>query len=88
MKSCREVTSVVLDGTLDDAWPWQQMAVRLHLMMCRHCGAFRRYIRALSESARRSFVDVTSELPPRFAATLASRLRSTVPHQRRDSTDS
>lgn len=77
MKSCREVTTVVLNGTLDDARPWQQMAVRLHLMMCRHCGAFRNYMRAVSESAKRSFLDVTAELPPHFGATLVKRILTT-----------
>lgn len=76
MKSCREVTTVVLDGTLDDARPWQQMAVRMHLMMCRHCGAFRRYMRVLSDSAKHSLLEITTELPPQFAGRLFTRIVS------------
>jgi predicted anti-sigma-YlaC factor YlaD len=47
MRSCREVTQLISDG-LDRQLPLaQRVAVRLHVMMCRSCAAYRRQLQAL-----------------------------------------
>lgn len=55
MLRCREVVELL--GT--DAWRTaplvKRLSLRLHLMMCRHCRAYRRALRRLGEGARALF---------------------------------
>jgi anti-sigma factor ChrR (cupin superfamily) len=55
MLRCKEVTTMVASGDLDDAGLWLRMKVRLHLMMCRHCAKYTAQIRAIGSSMRDRF---------------------------------
>ena len=55
MLKCREVEQKVGSGEIGSAGFMERFAVRLHLMMCRHCRAYARQIRAIGEAARDVF---------------------------------
>lgn len=74
MMTCKEVSTLMSTGSLDDA-PWTtRLAVRLHLSMCRHCRAFKRQLEALARAARTLSASRESELQDDFEATLSERL--------------
>lgn len=74
MMTCKEVSTLMSMGGLDNA-PWRvRLAVRLHLSMCRHCRAFRRQLEALARVARTLSASRETELPQDFEATLSERL--------------
>ena len=53
MLKCREVEQKIGSGEI--AGIIERLAVRFHLMMCRHCRAYARQIRAIEEAARNVF---------------------------------
>jgi anti-sigma factor ChrR (cupin superfamily) len=55
MLRCKEVTTLVASGGLEDAGLWLRMKVRLHLMMCRHCTKYAAQMRAIGSSMRERF---------------------------------
>lgn len=52
MLSCREVTRLVSDGLERELPLRERMQLRLHVMMCRSCSAYRRQIRVLDRLFR------------------------------------
>jgi predicted anti-sigma-YlaC factor YlaD len=52
MLSCREVTSLTASDRLAAAGFRQRLAVRVHLLMCRHCRRYARQLRAMARAAR------------------------------------
>lgn len=52
MPSCRDLTWMISSGALADAPVRRRLAVRLHLMLCRHCLRYARQIRAIGSAAR------------------------------------
>lgn len=57
MPSCREVSDLVLDRSLDRA-PWhQRMLIRMHLGMCEHCARFARQIELVAAALRELWTD-------------------------------
>lgn len=75
MMTCKDVSTLVSTGDLDDAPLRTRLSVRLHLSMCRHCRAFRRQIEALTNAARALAASRDAEYPADFEAKLADRLR-------------
>jgi anti-sigma factor RsiW len=73
MLSCREVTDKASDY-LDDALPpGQRMALRMHLVMCRHCRRYLRQLRAtVAALGRLDGADVAEEV----VRALVERLKS------------
>jgi predicted anti-sigma-YlaC factor YlaD len=61
MPSCREVARAVASGELEEAAPLRRVAVRLHLLMCRHCRRYSRQIRALGLAAREALARPSGE---------------------------
>ncbi len=56
MLSCKQVTRVVARGELEEA-PWRtRLAIRMHLMMCRHCRRYVDQLRRIGEALRACFV--------------------------------
>lgn len=52
MLSCKEVTELISQSQ-DRQLPWyQRLRVRLHVLMCRACGRFRRQMLFLREALR------------------------------------
>lgn len=59
MLTCREVAATIAsDSGSRRSWP-HRLRLRLHLLMCRHCRAYARQIKALGAVARR----LCDELP-------------------------
>jgi predicted anti-sigma-YlaC factor YlaD len=53
MLRCNEIAEIVGSGELEHASWRRRVAVRLHLMMCRHCRRYARQIAALGELTRK-----------------------------------
>jgi len=75
MMTCKEVSTLMSTGGLDDARWGVQIAVRLHVSMCRHCRAFKRQLEALAQSSRTLSALLDAELPRDFEATLSESLK-------------
>ena len=55
MATCKEVaTAIGQDDVRGLPW-WRGLALRLHLLMCRHCRRYAAQIRAIGTTARRLF---------------------------------
>lgn len=52
MLSCRDVTRRIASDDWVQAGFMGRVGLRLHLMMCRHCRAYARQLRAIAEAAR------------------------------------
>jgi hypothetical protein len=52
MLKCRDVEQMIGNDSIRNAGFAERFAVRLHLMMCRHCRAYARQIRAIGDAAR------------------------------------
>lgn len=71
MMTCKEVSTLMSTGGLDDARWSVRVAVWLHLSMCRHCRAFKRQLEGLAKAARTLAASLEAEAPLDFEATLA-----------------
>lgn len=61
MLTCKEVSQLCASDAVHEA-PWsRRVAVRLHLLMCRHCSRYVRELRAIGEAARRLVAQRTSD---------------------------
>ncbi|KKM20060.1 hypothetical protein LCGC14_1649340 [marine sediment metagenome] len=49
MLSCRETTRLISDGLDRRLSFWQRLGLRLHLVMCGACAAYRRQVTALNK---------------------------------------
>ena len=51
MRTCHEIADILAsDSPLS---PMGRMELKMHLLMCRHCSAYARQLRALREAAKR-----------------------------------
>jgi hypothetical protein len=55
MLRCREVVELLATDGWRHASPARRVSLGLHLMMCRHCRAYRRALRRLGDAARRLY---------------------------------
>jgi hypothetical protein len=76
MMTCKEVSTLVSMGYVEEAPTAQRMAVQFHIMMCRHCRAFRRQLRVIGQVARLIAGDVEREPTSAFEGQIVERLRS------------
>ncbi len=51
MLACKEVTRIVAAEELDEAGWKRRLAIRLHLLMCRHCRRYAAQLRAIGKAA-------------------------------------
>lgn len=71
MLTCKEVTTLVASGEIDDASATQRALARLHLLLCGDCRRYVEELRALRLTAR----DVLrTELDPDHLAALELRI--------------
>lgn len=61
MLRCREAMELLATDGWRTAPLGRRLALRLHLMMCRHCRAYRRALRRLGDAARRLYQTVASD---------------------------
>lgn len=53
--TCKEVSRALASDELEDA-PWtRRLAVRFHLLMCRHCRRYRAQLQAIGAMERQMF---------------------------------
>lgn len=68
MLTCKETAQLVSEGLDRKLSLWQRMNLRLHLMMCGACSAYRRQVETLNRIVRRRFdesaVDATATEAP------------------------
>lgn len=83
MMTCKQVSTLLSTGLLDDAVWRTRMAVRLHVSMCRHCRAFKRQLESLANAARSLSSDHQAEPPADYEA----QLYETLQRRRRDDQD-
>jgi len=74
MMTCKEVSTLVSMEQVQEAPAARRLAVRLHLMMCRHCRAFRRQLRAIGRAARLIAGDFEREPTSAFERRILDRL--------------
>jgi len=60
---CREVSTLVSTGQLDDQRLGRRLEAWLHFMMCRHCRRFWRQVRSLDRSLRTVVAGLEREKP-------------------------
>jgi len=57
MPTCRQVANDIASDALAAASWRRKVAVRFHLLMCRHCRRYARQVRAIGAAARTVFGD-------------------------------
>jgi len=55
MMTCKEVSQSIATDELQTANWRQRLAVKLHLLMCRHCRRYSRQIREIGDAAQEIF---------------------------------
>jgi anti-sigma factor ChrR (cupin superfamily) len=75
MMTCHAVSTLVSTGGLPEAPVVRRLAVRMHLVMCRHCRAFRRQVEAIGRATRAAGLAFERELPEDFESRIVKRLR-------------
>ena len=53
MLSCKETARILASDALEDLAWGRRLALRVHLLMCRHCRRYARQLRAIGAAARR-----------------------------------
>jgi sigma54-dependent transcription regulator len=61
MLRCREVVELLATDGWRDARLSRRLSLHLHLMMCRHCRAYRRALRRLGDVARTLYQAATDD---------------------------
>ena len=72
MLSCRDVVQLLGTDAIGQASLRQRVAVRLHLMMCRHCRAYQRSLRRLASLARQMIPEAAVAADRRAQEVLAA----------------
>ena len=74
MMTCREASTLVSSGSLSAATWRERLAVRLHLLMCGSCRAFKRQMDLLGAAARKAGRALDDDAPPDLEARLKDKL--------------
>jgi hypothetical protein len=61
MLRCREVVELLATDAWRAAPLTRRLSLGVHLMMCRHCRAYRRALRRLGDAARRLYLNATTD---------------------------
>lgn len=72
MMTCQQVAHAIASDDLADAPLRRRMAVRMHLMLCKHCRRYARQLRAIGAGARQLFGgdEESSETTERLRTTI------------------
>lgn len=74
MIRCKEVSTLISTEQLGFQPVWTRIAVRVHLMMCRHCRRFARQIAHLTRAAANLQATFDREVTTEFVRRLETRL--------------
>lgn len=80
MLNCKDATRLISEGLDHRLSMWQRMNLRLHVMMCGACGAYKRQVEGLHRlfSLRRH--SSTRTMPTDPAASLSPERRAHIKH--------
>lgn len=81
MLTCQEVARAIASDEMTTAGWRQRLAVKLHLLMCRHCRRYAHQMHAIGDAARQFFAEDSTD------ASSSERLRSSILGQISDSED-
>lgn len=84
MLTCKEASRAIASEEVANTHWRKRLAVRLHLLVCRHCRRYARQVRAIGEAARELFRD--SPTDPGSRERLRDSILDQIPD--RDSADS
>jgi predicted anti-sigma-YlaC factor YlaD len=76
MMTCKEVSTLMSSGGVPAVPLVVRLGVRLHLVMCRHCRAFKRQLDAMARAAGTLNRAFEREPAPAFEQTVVQRLLS------------
>ncbi len=74
MIQCKEVAALLSTDQLSSQSAWRRLAVRVHLMMCRHCRRFARQLVLLQQMALELGARFDAEAGPGFTQRVQDRL--------------
>jgi len=74
MIRCKEVATLLSMDQLTTQSVWRRLAVRVHLMMCRHCRRFARQLALLQQMALELGARFDAEAGPGFTQRVQDRL--------------
>ena len=75
MIRCKEVATLLSTDRLASQPVWRRVAVRVHLMMCRHCRRFARHLTLLKHAAEDVGARFEREVGADFERRLQGKLR-------------
>lgn len=75
MIRCKEVATLLSTDQVACQTVWRRAAIRLHLMMCRHCSRFARQLTFLKHAAADLGARFDAELGADFPQRLQEKLR-------------
>ncbi len=75
MIRCKEVATLLSTDQLAFQPVWRRVAVRVHLMMCRHCRRFARQMALLTKAAASLGATFDAEVGADFSQRVQERLR-------------
>jgi hypothetical protein len=82
MQSCSEVTRSIASGAVESAGWRARLALRVHLLICRHCRGYARQLRLIADLAR-----TTEESPSGVRSSFAQLVLDDVRASHRVGTD-
>ncbi len=75
MISCKEVATLLSTDQVASQSIWQRLAVRTHLMVCRHCRRFARQIALMKRGAAALGAVFDAEIGPDFTHRMHEKLK-------------
>lgn len=75
MIRCKEVATLLSTDQLASQPVWRRVAVRVHLMMCRHCRRFARQMALLTQAAASLGATFDAEVGADFSRRVQEKLR-------------
>ncbi len=64
MKTCKDISSLLSDSMDRPLTKRERWAVRLHLLICRHCSRFQKHLHFLHKAAERYYPTENDKHPP------------------------
>jgi hypothetical protein len=79
MMTCKQVSTLLSTGALEDAPLRQRLAVRLHVTMCDKCSGFKRWLETMGRAAQAASDRDEAEAPADLEARIIRRLERSGP---------
>jgi hypothetical protein len=79
MMSCKQVSTLLATEALPTSSWSRRMAVRMHLAMCRHCSAFKRWLDLIASAARSLGRHAEGDAPVDLESRVIERIEESAP---------